>query len=630
MQPGVQQRSERRAASHRRLQRGAAGHTVRTLVLWLLLSMALPLVAGAQSPARSSGPRGGSSPIEFEDTTASQKLTFRHQSPITPERHIHLFMGSGVGWSDWDRDGDPDLLFCQGAAWPESERVAAASNSTAQTTRPGNGPVSNSFRTVVHPDRPAVRLCRNQQGLRFETVGQESGLLGTAYAMGLSIADYDNDGFDDLFVTGFFATALYRNQGDGTWADQTAEAGLAIAGFSTGCCWTDLDRDGLPDLFCARYLEIDPRQYPLCRVESPQGAVAISCNPKTMRGASDLLFQNLGDGRFTDRSESSGIATGPARQSLGVVSADLDDDGQADLYVANDTSPNDLWMNVGMFRLQERGLDAGAAVNRYGAAEAGMGIALADVDGDQRPDLCVTNYFNETNTLYRNEGQGLFWDVSDDLGIAGPSRQHLGFGVNLSDFNADGWPDLFVANGHVQDQLDKLGRSQETFAQQSQLLWNQNGKRFTEISRTAGAHFQKSYIARGSAVADYDTDGRLDLVVLNLNSDAVLLRNRSSGERRMRSVELIGCESNRAAIGAVLISAVSQKSVRIDRLAANSYLSCDDRLLPVAVARDGKIESLIVRWPNGLREQFRPAAGSGPIRLREGTGAPLDLSTPRP
>ena len=541
-------------------------------------------------------PQGFCQSLSFGEYHAETQLEFRHVSPISPERHLHLFMGSGLAWTDLDRDGVLDLVFCQGAASP--------------LVKPGA--------------KPSVGLWKGAAAspVSYKDISASAGFGGGAHSLGVTVADYDNDGFADLFITGFFSAGLFHNNGDGTFTDQTGEVGIVPAGFGTGCAWCDLDRDGNLDLLYVRYVKLDPQRYPLCTVPYKGREYAVSCNPKRLAGDQDSVYRSLGDGRFEDITRSSGFSDVKPRHGLGCVALDLDDDREIEVYVANDGMPNDLWKNLGQMNFQERGLLSGVALNRTGAAEAGMGIAAGDFDGDLKPDLIVTNYFDETNTVYRNEGELLFLDVTDDVGISAPSRKRLGFGVTLADFDNDGWPDLYVSNGHVQDQLPLMGMEDQPFAQKSQIFSNRRGRRFDDVSSTGGSFFQRPCVARGSAAADFDQDGRVDLAVLLLNDRAALLRNTSEGIGSWLSLELCGIDSNRDAIGATVIVKSGPSSWRRDRMASASYLSCDSPVLHIGIGEKDKVDSVYVRWPSGLAETFFNVPVQRMTRLVEGTGKP--------
>ncbi len=349
---------------------------------------------------------------------------------------------------------------------------------------------------------------------------------------------------------------------------------------------------------------MDLKNYQLCSVPYQGRRYHITCHPRTVPAKRDVLFRNHGDGTFSNWTERAGLFQTEPRQGLGVVAADLDDDSDGDLYVANDSVPNDLWVNQGNGQLKNEGLLSGTALNRAGEREAGMGVFAGDVDGDARPDLFVTNYFNETNTLYRNEGGGLFLDVTAEFGLGSPSRLRLGFGTNLFDYDNDGWLDIFVTNGHVHDRLEKLGRN-EPFAQRALLFRNQSGERFADVSDQAGPYFQRSVVGRSSAVADYDLDGRLDLAVGHLNSALVLLNNQTQvPESKSLQIELVGVHSNRDAIGSVITVQVGERALTRFRVSSSGYLSSDEGRLTIGLGTTDSKPRVTVKWPGGKSEDF--------------------------
>jgi len=534
----------------------------------------------------------------FEDATKQSGIQFRHVSPLTPERHLHLVMGSGIGWVDFDRDGWPDLYLAQGAPFGKADREQFAARGESSD-----------------------RLVRNLGEGRFDDVSDVAGLTDFDYSMGITVGDFDNDGFQDIYVSSYGPNRLHRNNGDGTFDELAASLNLDDSGFGASSTWADLDADGSLDLFVCNYLLLDPNDYKLCTFLYKGKPHGITCHPRYLPATRDIVFHNEGDGQFSDVTQSSGLLQSPATQGLGVVAADLDADGDIDVYVANDSVPNDLWMNQGHGRFINEGLLSGTALNREGRREAGMGVAVGDVDGDGRPDLLVTNYYGETNTLYRNEGDGFFLDITDEFGLAGPSRLQLGFGVSLFDFDNDGWLDLFVANGHVHDRQKMLDRD-EPFAQRPQLFRNQAGQRFNDVSRSSGPYFQRAVVGRSSAVADYDRDGRLDLAIGQLNSELVLLHNVSQQvAMKSLSIELVGVESNRDAIGAVVEVPSQQGRLTRFRTAAAGYLSCDDASMTIGMGKTTTLADVVVRWPGGKNETFRSLQAGQRHVLIEGNGA---------
>jgi hypothetical protein len=573
--------------SHRRHCRAASvlsGLIAARVCFCVVLLPALSRVTAADE-ARS---------VVFVDETQSTGIDFRHQSPLSRLRHIHLYMGSGLAWLDYDRDGRPDLFFAQGLAFPP-------------------GPSS---------ERPSDRFYRNRLPGTFVDVTIHAGLLDAEYSMGAAVADFDNDGFADLFVANFGENRLYHNSGDGTFTEIGRSAGVNDPRFGSSCAWGDIDGDGNLDLFVVNYLKIDPAHYRTCTTEYEGRTINVTCQPREMEPERDILYRNRGDGTFEDVTESSGLLDCQPGKGLGVVAADLDGDGDLDFYVANDTVPNHLWENVGQGRFVERARLSGAAVNRNGAATASMGLAAGDVDGDGLLDLFHTNYFRETNTLLRNEGQLQFLDVTDEFVLAGPSRLRLGFGVSLFDPDNDGWLDFFVANGHVHDRLDELGRKDEPFAQLPLFFRSDKGRRFQNESSRSGDYFRKAWVGRGCATADYDRDGRSDLAVQHLNDRPALLRNTGPAGNWL-SLELIGTRSNRSAVGATLRVAAGGRELVRARQAGTSYLSCDEERLLIGLGTARQADRVVIYWPGGQAEVWTNLAAGQFVQLVEGTGARL-------
>lgn len=542
------------------------------------------------------------SEISFQDVTAASQLRFQHRSPLTVKRHLHLMMGSGIGWIDYDHDGFPDLYCAQGEEWHSAKKPQHDATNVA---------LSN-------------RLFQNRGNSHFQDVTTPSGLIDFGYAMGITVGDYNHDGFDDLYVSQFGRNLLYCNNGDGTFSNLSQSAHVDDPGYGASCTWADLNGDGLLDLYVVNYLDIDRENYPICSRKVDGARVFFICHPRYVRGEYDVVYRNLGNGNFLNISKKAGLHSEPARQGLGVLAADFDQDGDIDIYVANDSVANQLWVNNGQGIFTDQSLIAGLAFNRSGDREAGMGLAGADYNGDGQLDLFVTNYFGETNTLYRNEGALFFLDVTDESGLANASRVRLGFGASFLDVNNDGWEDLFVTNGHVHDQLSQLGKN-EPFEQEPQLFLNQDGLRFRDISARAGAFFQNQQVGRGSAVADFNRDGLADLAVSHLNENLVLLQNQSVTTNQSLSLEFIGTTSNRSAIGArVEITADSRKLTRF-RQGSSSYLSADESRVFVGVGTNKTPVSVKVTWPAGKTEIWSGLRPGGRYTLIEGTSDSANL-----
>ncbi|MCA9053719.1 MAG: CRTAC1 family protein [Planctomycetaceae bacterium] len=498
-------------------------------------------------------------------------------------------MGSGLGWIDYDRDGCPDMYLAQGAPWTGE-------------LRPAEGPEDQLFR---------------QRSGRFLNVTDHCGVVDRAYGMGVTVGDFNADGFPDLYVSNFGPNRLFINDGDGTFSDVSAVAGVGYGGYSASSTWFDADSDGLLDLFVANYLQVDVSDYRICHEPATTGAkLAIPCPPWTYPGDPDRFYRNLGDGRFADETVDRGIAAVDAAHGLGVVVGDFDADGDVDLYVANDADLNHLWMNDGEGQFEELGLLAGTAVNADGAREAGMGVAAGDVTGDGLPELFVTNYFAETNTLYRNEGLGFFSDVSSPLGVGGPSRARLGFGTAFLDVDNDDDLDLFIANGHLHDRLSELGR-EVPYQQPPQLLQFGDG-RFEDVSEIAGEPFRNEQLGRGVAVADYDGDGLMDVAVSRLHSTVSLLKNVSSRPGHWLQVGLVGTSTHRDSIGArVAVRTSTGRSVRF-RDGSSSYLSTHDSMIHFGLADSESVDAIEVRWPRGQKQEWRGLPCGARVLLVEG------------
>ena len=547
------------------------------------------------------------SAISFQDVTNAAQIAFQHRSPVTVKRHLHLMMGSGVGWIDYDRDGYPDLYCAQGEAWSNVER---------KQSQPVDIALSN-------------RLYWNRRNSRFQDVTAVSGLTILNYSMGIAVGDYNHDGFGDLYVSAFGRNLLYCNQGDGTFSEVSSASHVDDPGYGASCTWADINGDGLLDLYVVNYLEIDRDHYPICSRRVDGARVYFICHPRYVPGQYDVVYLNLGNGSFLDVSRKAGLHSEPARQGLGVFAADYDQDGDIDLYVANDSVANQLWINNGQGVFTDQALVAGLAFNRSGDREAGMGLAGADYNGDGEVDLFVTNYFGETNTLYRNEGALFFLDVTDETGLAAPSRARLGFGTSFLDVNNDGWEDLFVTNGHVHDRLSQLGKT-EPYEQEPQLFLNLAGSRFDDVSAQSGEFFRTKQVGRGCAVADFNQDGLVDLAVSHLNERLVLLENRSEQIHKSMALQLVGTRANRSAIGAIVEVVCDSRRITRLRKGSSSYLSADEAWITCGLGDCRSEVSVKVRWPGGKTENWAGLQPGGRYTLIEGTSVLPDQSQTQP
>ncbi len=474
----------------------------RRRAIVLLLALACFVTAGgdwlfAQPQRRSATPLSSQN---FANVATTAGLRFAHYNGASPEKYVLETMGSGAAFLDYNNDGWLDIYLVNGGGVPGHAPPA---------------PVRNA-------------LYRNKGDGTFVDVTTQAGVGGNGlYGMGVAAADYDNDGWADLFVTTFGRNILYRNRGDGTFADVTEKAGVAGGGWSTSAAFLDYDRDGRLDLFVARYVDYTFERNVICG--DPARGIRAYCHPDIYDGVSSVLYHNNGDGTFTDVSKASGI-TSQIGKGLGVVAADLDADGWIDIYVANDSVRNFLFRNLGNGTFKEIGIASGVALDEGGRPQAGMGTAAGDYDGDGRLDIIVTNLDQEYNALYKNSG-AFFADTSFPTGFAPPSLPLVGWGTGFFDFDNDGDLDILVVTGHVIDNIEKF-RAGQTYPQ-AKLLFENLGDRFREVATRHGAALTKPEVSRGAAFGDYDNDGDVDVLVLNLPQSLCRRTWRSSQSRRV-------------------------------------------------------------------------------------------------
>ena len=557
------------------------------------------------SPGTSSGIVRTSVAAGFVDITNGSGISFHHTNGATGKRFMPETTVGGAAWIDCDGDGRLDLYLVNGNEHPDVG---------------GPGGVGNV-------------LYRNLGDGRFEDVTAAAGVGDRGYGSGAAVGDFDNDGRSDLYVTNFGVNVLYRNLGDGRFEDVTGTAAVEAPEWSSSATFVDVDGDGLLDLYVCNYVDYDPGK--VCT--SRAGRTRTYCSPREFPGVPDRLYRNLGGGRFEDVSQRSGIAVGgpAAGKSLGVVALDHDDDGDQDIYVASDQTPNLLFRNDGTGRFQEIGLLADVAYSREGISQAGMGVDVGDIDLDGRPDLVVTNFTDERNAYYRNEGGGLFREVSESTGLGGVSMEMLGFGIVLLDHDLDGDLDLYVGNGHVLDNAAEI-REGQTFAQRDQLLQNVDGERFRDVSGASGAWFDRATVSRAVASADIDDDGDEDLIVVSTGGPVALLRNDHAGAHWI-ALRLEGRDSNRDGYGARVVFTIrrgDQETARVfECRAGRSYASsCDPRVRVGLGTGDVDVSRVDISWPSGRVQTLeRPridrthrvvesAEGSGAARSTVETG----------
>ena len=432
------------------------------------------------------------------------------------------------------------------------------------------------------------------------------------YGVGVCVGDYDNDGWLDLYVTNFGANVLYRNNGDGTFTDRTMEARVQVPEWSAGCAFADVDADGDLDLYVVNYVNFSVETHTPCRVNG----ILVYCSPRVYDGVKDIFFRNNGDGTFTENTQDAGFDNVAAR-GLGATFADYDADGDADLYVANDADANFFYNNNGSGKFQEQSQFSGVALSEHGLVENGMGVAFGDYDNDTWLDLTVTNFQHQTNTLYHSDSGEFFTDQTYFSGTGDVSLPYLAWGVNFFDFDHDGFQDIFVANGHIHDNVTLIDSS-TTYAQLNHLFWNNGNSTFTDVTTSSGSGLALQRSSRGSAVGDLDNDGDLDIVVSNVGAAVDILRN-DGGHRSGNwiNLKLIGTVSNRAAIGTqVLLKVDDQQQIR-EVQSGSSYLSQNDLRLHFGIGTQEQVE-LEIRWQNGSVQRFEDVPTNRFLKIVEG------------
>jgi enediyne biosynthesis protein E4 len=550
------------------------------------------------APAALARPAG---PVTFTDVTAQAGIHFRHNNGAFGKKYLPETMGSGVCVIDYDNDGWPDILFVNSMDWPGHK---------ARRTPPA--------------------LYHNNRDGTFTDVTQQAGLDVEMYGMGCAVGDYDNDGYDDIYITAIGGSHLFHNLGNGRFADVTARAGLADSGFPASAVWFDYDHDGRLDLYVAHYVQWSEATDQFCSLD---GTHKSYCTPERYRGESARLYRNLGNGRFADVTKKAGLYD-PSSKSLGVALLDLDNDGWQSLFVTNDTQPNKLWRNNRNGTFTEDGFAAGVAYNDAGKARAGMGTDAADYDGSGRQSLVIGNFTNESLSLYQNQGGGLFLDQAIPSGLAEPSARVLTFGLFFFDYDLDGWPDIFAANGHVADDIGVLQPTLH-YAEPPLLFRNRGDGKFANMSDAMGGALRQPMVARGAAYLDYDNDGDLDIVVSVNHDTARLLRNNNGNQNDVLRMRLVGTKSNRDAIGArvTVITAGGRKIVRWVK-SGSSYLSQSELPLTFGLGKPqpGRTVNIQIAWPSGRNEPLAHVAANQFITVKEGSGIvsahPIDFLPP--
>ncbi len=526
-----------------------------------LLLGGIPLLAGTHDPG-----------FHLTDITAAAGIDFHHNSGAYGAKHLPETMGPGCAFIDYDGDGWLDILIVNGMDWPGHKNR-----------------------------RDTLRLYRNNRNGTFTDVTQQAGLAVEMYGMGVAVADYNNDGNTDIFITAVGQNRLFQNTGKGSFIDVTEKAGLGgRSSFSTSALWFDFDRDGLLDLFVCNYVKWAPEHDVFC---SADGKNKSYCTPEAYRGSTCWLFRNRGNGSFEDVTAKSGIFDTTSK-SLGVSLMDYDRDGWPDLLVANDTQPNKLYRNQRNGTFEDVAVQAGIAFSEDGKARAGMGVDVADFENNGVPGIVITNFDNEMMGLYRQNSMGAYTDIALKNGIGQASRNSLGFGCGFLDIDLDGYLDLLAVNGHIDQTVRNIGRH-PAYAQSPHLFVNNRNGSFRDVAREAGADFAAPKVARGFAFGDFDRDGDLDLLITTNQGPAMLYRNDITSKNRSFRIRLIGTKSNRDAIGAVVRATTPDGTQTRMVKTGSSYLSQSELAVTFGLGIRDKIEKLVIEWPSGLVQDFK-------------------------
>ena len=524
----------------------------------------------------------------FKEVAEKVGLTFRHYNGMTGKFFLPEIMGAGAALFDYDNDGDLDIYLVQGS-------VLEAADKPGSTMFPWRDTVSQRG-----------RLFRNElnstRKLQFTDVTEKSGIVATGYGMGVAVGDINNDGWPDLYLTNVGSNQMYLNKGDSTFVDVTKNTNTDDPRWSTSGAFVDYDRDGWLDLMVLNYADFSPANSPACYAHT---SARDYCTPRAFRAPGNRLFHNRRDGIFTDLTASAGVDK-EFGHGLGIVTADFDDDGWIDIYVANDGDPNQLWINQKNGTFKNEALLAGAAVNRDGKAEAGMGVDAGDFDGNGTDDIFITHLMEETNTLFTNLGKAIFEDRTREAGLGMPGRRFTGFGTLFFDYDNDGWLDLLVVNGAVQ-LLPELMRKGDPFplGQPKQLFRNQGNGGFVEVIDQAGPNFQVLEVGRGAAFGDVDNDGDTDVLVTNNNGPVRLLLNEAGNRNHWLGLRLVD-KTGRDMLGASVEVVVTKNKILRRRVRTDgSYLSANDPRVLVGLGSATRVEVVRVRWPDGATAELK-------------------------
>jgi hypothetical protein len=565
------------------------GHLVtrRTWLSSALFGSSSLLLGGVGSPP------SDDFPVRFDDVAEAAGIaTPTVYGGKSENRYILETTGCGVAFIDYDNDGWPDLFLVNGATLDATPSL-----------------------------KPSNRLLHNNRDGTFTDITRKAGLTSSGWGQGVCIGDYDNDGYDDIFVTYWGHNILYHNNGDGTFTDVTEKSGVALPATSwgSGCAFLDYDGDGFLDLFVSNYIDFDLKTAPLPGTGSClyQG-LPVNCGPKGLARARNYLFHNNGDGTFSDATLRSGIGKAPKSYGMGVLVGDFDNDGRPDIYVANDSDMSYMFWNNGDGTFTEGGLEAGVATSADGRNQSGMGVSAADYDCDGQLDIFKTNFSDDLPNLYHNLGSRAFEESTLNAGLVAYTRL-LGWGCGFFDFNNDGWSDILYVNGHVYPEIERI-KGASRYKQPKVLYENLGNGKFRDVSPIAGAGITTPTSSRGCAFGDFNNDGNVDVVINPINATPQLLRCTSRTGNNWITVKLVGSKSNRSAIGA-RVSCITGSHKQMEEVrSGGSFYSQNDLRVHFGLAKAAQIDRLAIRWPSGKTEQFTSVPVNHVIKIVEGTG----------